>query len=262
MFEQSLITINNGKTRKAGFMASALIGQVVMVALFVIAPMIWPSVIPEVIAKSVLITAPGPPAPPPPPASGPPLRAVPRRKFTDTIFVPRAVPKDPPRIIIDEMPDAPRIGDGRPEVPGGIPCGKPGLSPCGVISGGVPGFPPGIGTVPPLPPPAPKKNAEEHSAPPARITMGGRVQEANILRRVLPAYPPLAQQAGVQGHVILNAVISKSGTIEQLTLLRGNPLLVGAAMQAVKQWVYKPTLLNDVPVEVETQIDVNFTLGR
>ena len=76
------------------------------------------------------------------------------------------------------------------------------------------------------------------------------------------AYPPLAKQARIQGTVRFNAVIGKDGTIQNLTLVSGHPLLVPSATEAVSQWVYQPTLLNGEPVEVVTQIDVNFTLSQ
>ena len=85
---------------------------------------------------------------------------------------------------------------------------------------------------------------------------------ANILRQVKPPYPPLAKQARIQGTVRFNAVIGKDGTIQNLTLVSGHPMLVQSAQEAVKQWVYKPTLLNGEPVEVITTIDVNFTLNQ
>jgi protein TonB len=95
-----------------------------------------------------------------------------------------------------------------------------------------------------------------------RITIGGNVQQAKLIRQPKPVYPPLAKQARISGVVHLAAVISANGTIQDLKLISGHPLLVPAAMEAVKQWVYQPTLLNGEPVEVQTQIDVNFTLSQ
>jgi protein TonB len=77
-----------------------------------------------------------------------------------------------------------------------------------------------------------------------------------------PVYPPLAKQARIQGVVRFTAIIGRDGTIQNLTLVSGHPLLVSSAQEAVKQWRYKPTLLNGEPVEVVTQIDVNFTLNQ
>jgi protein TonB len=75
-------------------------------------------------------------------------------------------------------------------------------------------------------------------------------------------YPPLARQARISGVVKFNAVIAKDGTIQNLTMISGHPLLVQAATEAVRQWVYQPTQLNGEPVEVITTIDVNFTLSQ
>ncbi len=97
---------------------------------------------------------------------------------------------------------------------------------------------------------------------PQRLLVGGNVQHAKRIRQSKPVYPPLAKQARISGHVTLNAVIGKDGAVRNLVVASGHPLLVPAAMDAVKQWVYQPTLFNGEPVEVMTQIDVNFALGR
>jgi len=98
------------------------------------------------------------------------------------------------------------------------------------------------------------------AAPPTRV--GGVVQEAKLIRRRDPVYPPLARQARLQGVVRLEAVIGPDGRVEQVQAISGPPLLRQAAMDAVKQWVYQPSLLNGQPVRVTTQVEVNFTLGR
>jgi outer membrane biosynthesis protein TonB len=97
--------------------------------------------------------------------------------------------------------------------------------------------------------------------PPQRIKVGGNVQAANLISKVTPAYPVEAKAAHIQGKVRFTAFIGKDGVIERLDLVEGPALLVPAATDAVKQWIYKPTLLNGNPVEVITQIDVNFTLA-
>ena len=102
----------------------------------------------------------------------------------------------------------------------------------------------------PPPPPAPTH--------PLRIS---HWSEGNLIYRVQPIYPPLARQARIQGPVELRAIISKAGTIENLVVLRGHPMLVPAAIGAVRQWRYRPYLLNNEPIEVETEITVNFVLG-
>lgn len=83
-----------------------------------------------------------------------------------------------------------------------------------------------------------------------------------MITQVKPAYPPLARQARIQGVVVLEAEISKQGTIENLRVITGHPLLIQSAIDAVKQWRYKPTLLNNEPVEVITTITVNFAFSQ
>jgi protein TonB len=87
------------------------------------------------------------------------------------------------------------------------------------------------------------------------------MSEGNLIRRVPPGYPALARSARVQGTVVLQAVISKDGSIENLRLISGHPMLAPAALKAVQQWRYRPYILNNEPVEVETQITVNFSLA-
>lgn len=97
---------------------------------------------------------------------------------------------------------------------------------------------------------------------PQRIRVGGNVQAMNLSHKVDPVYPPLAKSAQIQGTIRFTAIIGKDGRIQNLTLVSGHPLLVDAAQEAVKQWEYKPTLLNGQPVEVVTAIDVSFTLSQ
>ena len=95
---------------------------------------------------------------------------------------------------------------------------------------------------------------------PNRIRVGGNVQATNQIYAPRPAYPPAAKQARIQGQVKFNVIIGKEGTVQNIQAISGHPLLVEAAMDAVRQWVYRPTLLNGNPVEVATVVDVNFTL--
>jgi TonB family protein len=98
-------------------------------------------------------------------------------------------------------------------------------------------------------------------AAPQHVQITQSVAQGLLLTKVDPIYPPLARQARIQSTVVLRAQISKEGSIEQLTLVSGHPMLVQAAIDAVKQWKYKPYVLNSEPVEVETEIRVNFTLS-
>jgi len=128
----------------------------------------------------------------------------------------------------------------------------------GIGSSGPPGvgLPTGIaGGEGPMPVAAPRP------VPVAHTFRTSSILEGSILRRVQPLYPPLARNARIQGSVVLAAVISKAGAIENLRVLSGHPMLVPAAIDAVSQWRYRPYILNNEPVEVETQITVNFTLG-
>ena len=95
-----------------------------------------------------------------------------------------------------------------------------------------------------------------------QIRVGGNIQAANLIRRVTPVYPPVAKAARIQGIVRFTATIAKNGTIQNLQVISGQPVLVPAAAEAVKQWVYRPVLLNGEPVEVITQIEVNFDLNQ
>ncbi len=96
---------------------------------------------------------------------------------------------------------------------------------------------------------------------PKRWKVSGGIEQGLLIRYVKPVYPRLAQAAGVQGEVVLQAIIGKDGSIENLRAISGNPLLVKAALDAVQQWRYHPYLLNSEPVEVETQITVRFTVS-
>jgi protein TonB len=160
-------------------------------------------------------------------------------------------PEKIPRYIADIEEDLTPPSSG--SVPGSVPSAD---------TGGVPGS--AIGIFGPVPtgvaPPPPVKTPT--AATPPRIRVGGIVQEANLIRRVQPVYPALARQARIQGAVHFTAIIGRDGAIQNLQLINGHPLLVEAARQAVSQWRYKPTLLNGEPVEVVTQIDVNFTLTQ
>jgi TonB family protein len=108
----------------------------------------------------------------------------------------------------------------------------------------------------------------EQSAPPSngptpqRIRVGGNVQQAKLVQQPAPVYPPLAKEARISGVVRLNAIIGTDGAVQNLTVVSGHPLLVAAALDSVKQWVYAPTFLNGKAVEVVTQIDVNFELSQ
>jgi len=103
----------------------------------------------------------------------------------------------------------------------------------------------------------PKVKAEA----PKKINISGGVAQGMLLNKTQPTYPPIAKAARVSGTVVLQAIISKTGTIENLRVVTGPAMLQQSAMDAVKTWRYRPYLLNGDPVEVETTVNVVFTLG-
>jgi TonB family protein len=112
------------------------------------------------------------------------------------------------------------------------------------------------------PPPPPPPPGLVPTTPPDRIKIGGNMQAAKIVSNPAPVYPQLAKSARVSGVVHLAVLIAKDGTVQELHSLGGPALLIQAAMEAVKQWVYQPTFLNGEPTAVETTVDVNFTLNQ
>jgi protein TonB len=154
---------------------------------------------------------------------------------------PTKIPEKVQMIKEDEAPP-PVMSAG---VVGGVPGGIPGGQMGGVIGGIISSAPVAVPKV----------------ATPQRVRVSQGVTQGLLIRKIQPNYPPLARQARIQGSVLLQAEISKDGTIENLHLISGHPMLAPAAIEAVKQWKYKPYILNGEPVEVETQITVNFTLS-
>lgn len=251
MFEQTFV--DAGKTKKTWTVLLSFFLQLLVVGVAILIPMIYFDALPKSQLTSFLVAPPPPPPPPPPPAAAPPkvVKVIPRQFDAGRLMAPKQVPKEIAMIKEEELPP-PSTGG----VVGGVPGGVPGGSPGGVIGGIISSVP----TAAPPPPPPPVK--VEKPATPQRIRVGGNVQQAKLIRQPKPIYPPLAKQARISGVVRLNAIIGKDGTIQNLTVASGHPLLVPAAMEAVKQWVYQPTLLNGEAVEVVTQIDVNFTLSQ
>ena len=250
MFEQTFVE-GTAKTHKPWTVAVSFLGQCTLIGIGILIPLIFTDTLPRAQLTSFLVAPPPPPPPPPPPAPAPPkiVKVIPRQFDAGKLMAPKNIPKEIANIREEELPPPTSSG-----VVGGVPGGVPGGAPGGVI-GGI------IGSVPTAAPPPPVKK-EEKPATPQRIRVGGNVQAANLIRKLTPVYPSLAKQARIQGVVRFTAIIGKDGTIQNLQLVSGHPLLVEAARQAVSQWQYKPTLLNGEPVEVVTQIDVNFTLSQ
>jgi len=231
MFDQLVVSGASNKTHKSWTVTLSAIVQLGILGVLILIPLIYTEALPKELT-SMFLVAPAPPPPPPPPAT---IVKTIRPKFIQPqrMVAPTVIPKKV-EIIKDEAPD---VGAGGLGVAGGVAGGVLG----GIISSGAP------------PPPKPPT--------PTRITIGGNVQQAKAIERTQPQYPAIAKAAHVQGTVVLHAIIAKDGTVQQLQLMSGPPLLVNAAMEAVRQWRYQPTLLNGEPVEVDTTIQVVFTLG-
>lgn len=198
-----------------------------------------------------------------PPRSTPPsvtLVEVPKalyKSFLESakLYAPIRIPERAAQII-DDLPAGPEASIAATGVVGGV--GEPGSG------GGALGlFQNSRMAPPPADPAKPIERAISTTAPaPAQpVRVGGSVQEAKIIRRVLPVYPPLAKAARISGTVKLIGILSRDGRIQELKVIEGHPLLVAAAVEAVRQWVYRPTLLNEQPVEVIAPIDVHFRLN-
>ncbi len=186
------------------------------------------------------------PPPPPPPAPAAPAARTMQRVTTEIVSgklrMPGRIP-DKVQMIKEEEP-APSVG-----VVGGVPGGIPGGQLGGVI-GGILSSAANVAAVP------------KFSAPvPQRIRISQGVTKGQLLEKVEAKYPALALAARIQGDVVLTAIISKTGEIQNLDLVKGHPMLVPAAIHAVQQWRYKPFLLNGVPVEVETVVTVTFHIA-
>ena len=132
------------------------------------------------------------------------------------------------------------------------------------VGDGIPGALDVIGSHAPVVTTAPPPAAPKRGSSTAReaIQVGGNVLEAKLVNRVMPVYPPLARQARISGTVRLEGIISRDGRVVNLQVISGHPLLINAAVEAVRQWVYRPTLLNGEAVEVIAPIDVHFTLAQ
>ncbi len=248
MFEQTFIP--SPTTHKPWTVPIAFLGELVLLGIAILIPMMLVRALPTEHLVSELV-APAPPPPAPPPAPAQQAVKTEREVLPHRLFAPTTIPKT---IVIPKTQEElapPPVSGVVAGVPGGVPGGRVG----GVI-GGIIGS---VGRA--VPPPPVAKPSMRPPAVPQRIRVGGNVQQALLINNVLPVYPAVAKSARIQGVVRLDAVIAKNGRIESLKVVSGEPLLLTAAVQAVKQWVYKPTLLNGVPVEVATEIDVRFTLG-
>ncbi len=246
MFEQTILDSTGGSRRPVTFIISAA-GQTVALALIVAATIAHVPGLPH----GLTFTAPVPFGPPPKPQ--PVVQETVARQTSPArrpFVAPRVTPSRiaDPAFLADEaiLPSPSPVG-----VEGGLP--GHGDRPCIVCQTAA--------ELPARPTPAPVSAVKPQPvAPRLPVHVSSGVQAAKLIRQVKPVYPALAKQARIQGVVRLEAIISKEGLIQDLRVASGHPLLAPAAVEAVKQWRYQPTLLNNEPVEVITQIEVHFTL--
>lgn len=239
MFEDSLVE-SSGKlaVRNPWTTAMSFAMQIMFCGFLMLLSLVYTDTLPSQRLTNALQ------APPPPPAAPPIARSVAKVISTATELKDGALvlPREIPKSIVTVRDDAPVTGKAigiAGDLPGGIPNGTP----FGVAEV--------LRTTEP--------NVPKLAVQKVRVSSG--VAQGMLIREVKPHYPALARQARIEGTVVLQAAIGKDGTIQNLRVISGHPMLVPAAMDAVKQWLYRPYLLNGEAVEVDTQINVNFTLA-
>lgn len=240
MFEDSLLeSAGRIRTRRGLTTATSLALQSLMLATLVLLPLFYTEALPGRLwlANRVFV-------PPPPPAGAPAPTNVARAPASEIweghVLMPRHIPLTIANVVEAHAPSAGSVL--------GVPYGTTEGVPNGVLPGILT---PGAAS-PPLPPKPPM--------PRLRVSQG--VVEGLLVHQVKPIYPHLAMQTHTQGDVVLHAIIGRDGTVTSLQLVSGHALLTPAAIDAVRQWRYRPYTLNGEPVEVETLITVRFVLGN
>ena len=237
MFEDSLVESSGRLKTRRGWTTILSFGvQICIVIVLVLIPLIYTEALPTKQLLTFLVAPPPPPPPPPPPAAAPVVKRAPPEIVDNVLRTPTKIPEKIKKIVEDEAP-APTNMSG---VLGGMSGGAPGGVLGGILSAA---------------------NAAPPRVAPQRVKISQGVISGNLINKVTPVYPPIAKQAHITGDVILQAVISKQGTIEGLKVISGHPMLINNAVEAVKQWRYKPYILNGEPVEVDTTITVKFSMG-
>jgi protein TonB len=256
MFEQTMLAGGPLSTRLWSTCAG-ITGQAILVGAALLVPLIWPAALPQ-LQSYINIVAPGPPSPPPPPpAQGATVR--PRgevRPFKPTaITLPSSVPDHVARIV-EDPPDI---------APTGSQIGVPGGTGVGVDTGVLGSITASVHAA--APPPQPRVVERQPQPAPVespviRVPVGGDVRLGAPVHRVEPVYPRMAANMRVEGVVEIEAVVGVDGRVREMKAKSGHPFLIPAALDAVRQWVYTPTLLNGRPVEVISPIVVTFRLGN
>ena len=246
MFSDSILEFGKQKKNQSVATTISFVLNCIAIGIMLIIPLVFTESLPKAQLLTFLV-APPPPPPPPPPAAEQVQRVVHQIETdmlsTGQLRTPSKIPQKVQMIHEEEAPPPMPAGGGVVGGIGGLPGGQVG----GVIgsivsatSASVPKFVPVV---------------------PQRVRISQGVTKGLLIQKIEPTYPPLARAARVQGEVILSAVIDSNGQITNLQLVSGHPMLVPSAIAAVKQWRYKPYLLNGSPVEVETTITVIFSLS-
>jgi protein TonB len=237
MFTENLLESGGGRRANRGWATTASFSfQLAIVAVLVVLPTIYPSMMAIQVARPITV-------PLFTPAPQVVTENAPRQSGAST--------NRNQRTIIAVSPTSLTFGNKRREMASMDPAGPPSINLAGIgTDSGA--YIPDARTAPP----------DVTLAPPTRAVVTSRLAEGNLLQRVQPTYPQIAKTAHAEGRVILTAIISKSGTIESLHVSSGHLLLIPAAIDAVRQWRYRPYILNGEPIEVETQITVNFKLSN
>jgi periplasmic protein TonB len=243
MFEDSLVESGGRiKTKRGATTVLSFILEFLFLGILVLLPLIFTEALPTKQLMTMITAPPPPPPPPPPPAAAPVVvKKIQTELDNGQLRTPTAIPKKIQMIKEDEPPPS----AGPAGVVGGVPGGVPGGAMGGVLGSVMSSVPTAVPKV----------------ATPQRVRVSQGVTQGLLLHKVTPQYPPLAKQARIQGTVVLSALIGKDGSIQNLHVVSGHPMLTNSALEAVKEWKYKPYILNGEPVEVETTINVNFSLS-
>jgi protein TonB len=239
LFRESLIASGKSKRRNPWATAGAVALQLVLLAAVIVIPLFHTDPLPKRQTVTMLYLQ------PPPGAIGAPAKF--RAPKPASTYTPPTTRITAPETKIQEAPPPPVGATGG--IVGGVPGGVIGGLPGGVVSQMLNGT-----TSVPVPAPAP--------APVKRMRIASRVAEANLIHDVAPTYPAEAGRERIEGTVVLMALIGPDGRVKDIRVESGLPVLAQAAVEAVKQWRYKPYLVDGAPVEVDSRITINFTLSR
>ncbi|HWR52327.1 MAG TPA: energy transducer TonB [Bryobacteraceae bacterium] len=256
MFEQSFLPVP-ARTHRAWTVAFSFLSQVLGIGFLVLVPLIITDSLPKGRLQDLLFAPPPPPARPAPPAISA-MQVVSAERIpvrtTKALIQPAFVPKQA-QMIVDPPDVAGPVGAQGPvgSVVGGMPGGETSAVLRGIVEAA------NVATAPVKAPVRVERTAE---LAPQRVVIGGNLLEGKLIHRVMPVYPRIAVQVRAAGVVHIAAVIGTDGRIREMRAVSGHPLLVRAALDAVRQWVYQPTLLNGEPVEVDSTIDVTFILQQ